>query len=234
MCRIITVMTVTILIVEKKGSIKEVELKSYDEEQLYKKAGFKTEEGFELQTEWGAEIDGATYSVSLFGKTDGKAGQENKYEFPPPVDSVLFFGSCILVNKPNGEVADLSKDEWLKVYEHLYGGFEDLGDEDSEFSEDDVDENVPRTKEGYVKDDFVVDDDEEEDDYEDEDEEEEETSEEEVYVKKKPKAKPAKKADTKAKKKATKAPANVFTAATDANEKEYLDCTDELTEDDYV
>ena len=233
MCRIITVMTVTILIVEKKGSIKEVELKSYDEEQLYKKAGFKTEEGFELQTEWGAEIDGATYSVSLFGKTDGKAGQENKYEFPPPVDSVLFFGSCVLVNKPNGEVTDLSKDEWMKVYEHLYGGFEELGDEDSEFSEDDVDENVPRTKEGYVKDDFVVDDDEEEDDYEDE-EEEEETSEEEVYVKKKPKAKPAKKADTKAKKKTTKAPANVFTAATDASEKEYLDCTDELTEDDYV
>jgi hypothetical protein len=118
----------------------------------------------------------------------------------------------------------------------LYGGFEDLGDEDSEFSEDDVDENVPRTKEGYVKDDFVVDDDEdEEDDYEDEDEEEDETSEEEVYAKKKkPKAKPVKKAETKPKKKTTKAPANVFTAATDASEKEYLDCTDELSEDDYV
>jgi len=226
-------MTVTVLIVEKKGSIKELELKSYDEHQLFKKAGFKTEEGFELQTEWGDEIDGVTYSVSLFGKADGKAGQENKYEFPPQVDSVLFFGPCILVNKKNGEVADLSKDEWLKVYEHLYGGFEDLGDEDSEFSEDDVDENVPRTKEGNVKDDFVVDDDEDEDDYEDE-EEEEETSEEEVYAKTKTKTKPAKKTETKPKKKTTKAPSNVFTAAADTSEKEYLDCTDELTEDDYV
>ena len=230
---IITVMTVTILIVEKKGSIKELELKSYDEDQLYKKAGFKTEDGFELQTEWGAEIDGVNYSVSLFGKINGKAGQENKYEFPPPVDSVLLFGSCILVNKENGEATDLSKDEWRKVYEHLYGGFEDIGDEDSEFSEDDVDENVPRTKDGYVKDDFVVDDDEEEDDYEDE-EEEEETSEEEVCVKKKPKTKATKKVDPKPNKKSAKASANVFTAVKDISEKEYLDCTDELTEDDYV
>jgi len=36
------------------------------------------------------------------------------------------------------------------------------------------------------------------------------------------------------KKKTTKAPANVFTIAADTSEKEYLDCTDELTEDDYV
>ena len=232
-------MTVTILCVEKSGSIKEIELKTYNEADLYKKAGFKTVQDFELQTEWGAEIDGKTYSVSVFGKTTGRAGQENKYDFPPPIDTILFFGSCILVNKVDDEPENLSKAEWKRVYEHLFGGFEDLGDEDSDESEDDVSESVPRTKEGYVKDDFVVDDD-EDDDYSDESEEE--SSEEEVVVVKK-KAKPAPAGKTKpttapspaAKKAASKKKAeqNVFTRAMEESEN-YLDCTSELSEEEYV
>jgi len=216
-------MTVTILIVEKGGAIQECELKTYDETELYKKAGLKSATDFELQSEWGAQIDGKTYSVSVFGKTNGRAGQENKYEFPPPIDSVLFFGSCILVNKVNNKAANLTKSEWTKIYEHLYGGFEDLGDEDSELSEDDVDDDVPRTKEGYVKDDFVVDDDDCDDDYESEEEVSEE-SEEEVVVKKGKKKVAASK---KGKKSET-----VFGLATD--EANYLNCEDELSEDDYV
>jgi len=219
-------MTVTVLIVEKNGTIQECELKSYNEAELYKKAGLKSASGFELQTEWGADIDGQAFSVSVFGKTSGRAGQENKYEFPPPIDNVLLFGSCVLVNKVNGKVCNLSKGEWTKIYEHLYGGFEDLGDEDSELSEDDVDDDVPRTKEGYVKDDFVVDDDEEDDDYESEEEVSEE-SEEEVVVKKKKPA--AKKPAAKAKK--PKKIENVFQIA---NEDNYLNCEDELSEEEYV
>ena len=163
------IMPVTILVIEKGGSIKEVELKTYSESELYKKAGFRSVEGFELQTEWGAEIDGKIYSVSVYGKTTGRAGQENKYEFPPPIDNLLLFGSCVLVNTVKGVPTSITKSEWKIVYEHLYGGFEDIGDEDSELSEDDIDEDVPRTKEGYVKDDFIVDDDElDDEDYEDE------------------------------------------------------------------
>lgn len=220
-------MTVTVLIIEKSGAIQECDLKTYNEAELYKKAGLKSATGFELQTEWGAEIDGKTYSVSVFGKDSGRAGQENKYEFPPPIDSVLFFGSCVLVNKENNQAVSISKAQWAKVYEHLFGGFDDIGDEDSELSEDDVDDDVSRTKEGYVKDDFIVDDDEE--DYESEESEEEETSEEEVVVKKK---KPA------AKKPATKKPAakakkieNVFQMAQEDN---YLNCADELSEEEYL
>ena len=174
---------VKIIIIEKNGSIQETDLKSYDESELYKKAGLKSAKDFELQTEWGAEIDDKVYSVSVFGKATGRAGHENKYEFPPPIDNILLFGSCVLVNKVNGKATDLTKEEWLKIYEHLYGGFEDLGDEDSDFSEEDLDEDIPRTKEGYVKDDFIVDDD-EEDDFDSEDSETEE-SEEEIVVKKK-------------------------------------------------
>lgn len=217
---------VKIIIIEKNGSIQETDLKSYDDNELYKKAGLKSVKDFQLQTEWGAEIDGKVYSVSVFGKTKGRAGHENKYEFPPPIDNVLLFGSCILVNKVNGKVNDLSKNEWLKIYEHLYGGFEDLDDEDSEYSEDELDDDIPRTKEGYIKDDFIVDD--EEDDF-DSDESETEESEEEIVVKKK-KPTAVKKPVVK-KIKTTKNGDALFQAR---EESTYLNCEDELIEEDYV
>ena len=218
---------VKIIIIEKNGAIQETDLKSYDDNQIYKKAGLKSMNGFELQTEWGAEIDGKLYSVSVFGKATGRAGHENKYEFPPPIDNVLLFGSCVLVNKVNGKAADLTKEEWLKIYEHLYGGFEDLGNEDSEYSEEELDDDIPRTKEGYVKDDFIVDDDDEEDDFDSDDEETEE-SEEEIVVKKK-KATTIKKTAKSTKK--TKNSETVFQVEQESN---YLNCEDELTEENYV
>jgi hypothetical protein len=227
-------MPLTILCVEKTGTIKEIELKSYEESELYKKAGFKTAQDFELQTEWGAEIDGKLYSVSVFGKTTGRAGQENKYDFPPPIDTTLFFGSCILVNKMKGLPVNLSKVEWKLIYEHLFGGFEDIGDEDSDESDDDISDSVPRTKDGYVKDGFIVDDDEDDDDYEDESEEE--TSEEEVVVVKKKLVKAIKNKPAKVsvnKKKPEKVLQNVFNKVKEEPDI-YLDCTSELSEEDYV
>ena len=223
-------MPITILTVEKTGSIKEVELKTYNESELYKKAGFKSAEGFQLQTEWGAEIKGKTYSVSVFGKTNGRAGQENKYEFPPPIDNTLFFGGCVLVNIVNGVPSSITKAEWNAVYEHLYGGFEDIGDDDSEFSEDDVDDTVPRTKEGYVKDDFIVDDDDDDEDFEDETEE---SSEEEIIVKT-PKKNMANKKPIAITKKDKKTAKTVFeNILKEAETTNYLDCTSELTEEEY-
>ena len=232
-------MSLNILIIEKTGAIKELALKSFSEADLYKRAGFKTATGFELQTEWGAEIQGKAYSVALYGKTDGRAGQENKYELPPPLDNVLFFGSCILVNRINGVPKSITKDEWKTVYDHLYGGFEDLDDEDEDEEEDDEDEDVPRTKEGYVKDDFVVDDDEEDEDYDEEEEEEEEeesdeSSEEEIVIKtrsSKKTAKSATKKATTASAKDKKAPRQPQTEVLINN---YLDCTSELSEEEYV
>ena len=205
----------TLLIVEKSGSIKEVVIKgSIIEADLYKKAGFKTAEGFKLQTTWSIpqvkvnNVD-KKYSISVYGKTNGRAGQENKYDFPPPVDNTLFFGACVLVNAVDGVAQSLCKPEWKAIYEHLFGGFEDIGEEDSEVSVDDVDENVPRTREGYVKDGFIVDDDDEEDEDESTDESEftDISSEEEIKTKSKKvaKSKQIAKAVVKAVKSAVKA-----------------------------
>ena len=225
---------VTILIVDKSGNIKETQLKSYVETDLYKKAGFKTIEDFKCQSQWNIDdLHGKSFYISVFGKTTGRANQENKYDFPPPIDSTLMFGSCVIINKTiTGEAASISEDEWETVYDYLFGGFEDLGDKDSEDEdEDDEDDDLPRTKEGYVKDDFIVDD-EEEDDYEEEEEEEEEEEDDEFKPKsKKIKAKIIAKPTGKGKK--SKEPENIFVKTVETQEN-YLDCTSELSEEEYV
>lgn len=172
----------TILIVEKNGSIKETNVKTFVEDDLYKKAGFKTDKDFIHQNEWTLELNGVTFNIQVYGKKTGRAGQENKYEFPPPIDNTLFFGSVVILNmSETAELLSLTASEWDKIYESLYGGFEDIGDEDSESSDDDedVDADLPRTKSGYAKDGFVVDDnsdglvedvDTEEDDHQDDEE----------------------------------------------------------------
>jgi len=150
--------SVSIIIVEKGGNIKGLKVKSYDENELYKKCGFKASSDFKVQSVWkDIKLNNITYNIHLYGKLVGRANQENKYEFPPPIDNTLFFGSCVLVNKVNNIPKNLTSTEWNSIYNHLYGGFDDLDEEDSEESED---EGLPKTKSGYVKDDFIVDDDE--------------------------------------------------------------------------
>ena len=153
--------SVSIIIIEKGGNVKELKVKNFNEDELYKKCGFKSSTDFNLQSVWeNIKINSTSYNIHVYGKLVGRANQENKYEFPPPLDNALFFGSCTLVNKIDNVPKNLTTGEWNRIYDHLYGGFEDLGDEDSEESEDeDEDENLPKTKSGYVKDDFIVDDD---------------------------------------------------------------------------
>ena len=146
---------VHIIIIEKTGNIKQKNIAELNKSELYKHGGFKTNKDFEYQTKWQVDLD-KKYEIELYAKRTGRAGQENKYEFPPPVDEELYFGSCVLVNNKG----DLTCSEWEDIYNYLYGGFEDLDDDD----EDDDSVEYEKTKQGYAKDDFIVDDDEEEDD----------------------------------------------------------------------
>ena len=155
----------SILIVEKGGNLKSLSVKDYQEDELFKKCGFKKADGFSKHNDWTIKLSGSKYVVSVYGKTEGKANGENKYDFPPPIDNVLFFGSCALVcHKVEGStttICNLTLDLWEKMYEKLFGGFEDLA---ATCAEDDAEidelENVPKekkTKQGYLKDGFVVD-----------------------------------------------------------------------------
>ena len=155
----------SIVIVEKNGDLKEQKWKSYKKEEIYKKGGFKSDKGFKEHTRWNVELsDGTKYYIRLYGKEEGRANQENKYDFPPPVDNKLYFGSCVLINYEDAEsdnTSQLTKKEWEKIYEHLFGGFEEIGSEDSNEPEEDEYDNLEKTEQGYAKDDFIVDDDDE-------------------------------------------------------------------------
>ena len=209
------------IIVEKTGSLKNA--KTTDLVDLYKKCGFKTNEGFSLAHAWSVEFNDTEYKMEVYGKITGRANTENKYEFPPPIDNVLFFGNCAAVLYVNNKMTDMGTQEFKDIMEHLYGGYSDIGDSDED--EDEEDENIlglPKTKDGYVKDDFVVSSDAEDEDDAGSDEEEEivESDEEIKHKKKKPVAKKVV-VEKKPKKPKLKEPV-------------YIEMTEELTEDVYL
>ena len=184
--------TLSVIIVEKNASLKSYNIKDYKEDELYKKCGFKKIDGFKKQTDWIVKYDGKKYIVSMYGKLEGKANTENKYDFPPPIDTKLFFGNCLLLakvmdDKNNVVCVSLTIALWDKLYEKLFGGFEDLNTDHME-EYDDLDEldTVPISKKtkkgGYLKDGFVVDS-EEDDDFSSSDTEyETDTNEETVFT----------------------------------------------------
>lgn len=154
----------SILSIDKFGRVKELKLKECKVEELYKKAGFKTPNGFELQHKFPkiTLIEDEPpfhppFNLAVYGKVTGKAGQENKYEFPPPLDKTLFFGTCLIVNEDEEEISNINISCWNEIYTLLMEGFEDLEDED-----DDVENDK------YIFDDFVVPDEEEEEEEEEE------------------------------------------------------------------
>lgn len=212
-------------IVEKNGNVKCTTSKTLNVSELYKKCGFKSNEGFNCAHTWSITFNEVEYKLQVYGKITGRAGSENKYEFPPPIDNVLFFGSCAVINTQNDNIVDMNATEFKDIMDFLQGGYSDLGEEDSEDEEEeDIDPLLEKTKEGYVKDDFVVDDDEEDD-------VDESSSEEPV-----PKKKVTKSA--KAKVIVKKAPVKPKPKVQPPVEKmviqEFLECSDELMEEDYV
>ena len=155
-----------IIIVEKGGDLKSLAIKDFKLEEVYKKCGFKKSADFVKQVMWNAKFDGKKYFIEVYAKTEGRPNSENKYDFPPPIDSMLFFGNCAILAyiKKDDDVSvyvDLNLQLWNKIYEKLFGGFEDLAATAIE-DDQEIDElaNVPKekkTKHGYLKDGFVVD-----------------------------------------------------------------------------
>lgn len=105
--------------------------------------------------------------IIVFGKHDGKAGTENKYDFPPPIDNDIFYGNLCLVkvhiDSNNINLVDLDKSSWNVIYEYLFGGFDDCDADNDEDEDEDEDQDeyaeLSKTRNGYAKDGFVVEDD---------------------------------------------------------------------------
>jgi hypothetical protein len=89
-----------------------------------------------------------TYDIQLYAKLNGAAGTENKYDLPPPMDTPLFFGDIVIASS----TGNFTEEMWNTYYESIMQ-FEDI--EDTEDEEEEIPEGEC-TKEGYLKDGFVV------------------------------------------------------------------------------
>lgn len=151
---------VYIVIIPKTGVPEQASVREANTSTLYKKAGLKTCNAFEQRVVWKVGCEGNVLYVALFAKDEGTAGRENKCDLPPPIDKNLFFGKIVIVAARDPEIEDIVDfpvDMWNAVYEKLFGGFENIEDTDDE-SEDEYD--IPSellTKDGYMRDGFVVD-----------------------------------------------------------------------------
>ena len=155
-------MTNKIIVIDKTGNITEKNSK-INKDMLFKLCNFKSEKDFDHRHTWDVTINKEKLNISVYSKNNGKHNQENKYDLPPPIDNDLYFGKVLIIaTDHNDNYIDLTTDLWEKIYEKLFGGFEDLSttaqededesDELEEYSDSEI------TSSGYLKDGFVVDD----------------------------------------------------------------------------
>lgn len=151
---------IDILVVEKLGNLKIQSIKEFDQENLYKKCGFKNDNNFNLIHTWNVEINEIKF-LKLFGKTKGKANFENKYEFPDPVNDLIFGNSLLVGFDTSQKCISINLEDWDNAILQINKGFDTLKDSncDDEEEEDELAEMDPSqlTKEGYLKDDFIAD-----------------------------------------------------------------------------
>ena len=112
--------SLSIVIVEKSGILKGLTIKDFKEEELFKKCGFKKSNDFVKQVEWNVKQSGTKYTINVYAKLEGRSNNENKYDFPPPIDKLLFYGSCAIVAKKKTDegivdFVDLSVEMWEKL-----------------------------------------------------------------------------------------------------------------------
>lgn len=171
----------SIVIILKTGSLSECIIEPPSETTLdeltvllSKKCGYRNHDGFDCYHTYTYKNknksvlkDGVAPKyiyVDVWAKTDGRAGCENKYEMPPPIDELIFYGNIALVARVDKETTiDITIELWNTIYEKLFGGFEDLAasafEDENEIDELDAVPLHKKTSNGYLKDGFIVDDD---------------------------------------------------------------------------
>lgn len=150
------------ILITKGGEIEQkTTKKKIEKENTFKLCNYKNNSGFEKLHTFQIKKTESDDGYEIYGKKNGRANSENKYEFPPPIDKELYFGTLCIIKREDDDVVDLTTDEWETVYESLFGGFEDIENSDEERSLDsEVYSSDEYTKEGYHKDTFIIDDDE--------------------------------------------------------------------------
>ena len=98
-----------ILKVEKTGDIKLDKVSDISE--LYKKCGFRKNDGFEHIHTWERTVKNNIINIELWGRTTGKSTIKNRYEFPQPFNKTVY-GNCVLIGKINMELINIDEEIW--------------------------------------------------------------------------------------------------------------------------
>lgn len=153
-------MVQTCVIIDKYGKYSTKQFRDITEVNLYKKCGFSNNSHFQLIYTFKVK----ERNLHLYGKTDGRANTVNKFELPPPLDNTLYYGSIMVLSTIEETISfdallPYTKENWTTDYEYLMGGFEDIDHTDDETETDEMNEysDSEKTKEGYLKDGFIVD-----------------------------------------------------------------------------
>ena len=99
---------ITILIIEKDGTIAEKKIKSV--EKLYSICNYRNNNNFELLYTWRND-----YTYELYGKRKGKNACENKVILPSPLNEEQFFGTLCILKRVNGQLSHLTLNEWINI-----------------------------------------------------------------------------------------------------------------------
>jgi len=102
--------------IEKNGTIKICKISNINE--LYKKCGFRKNDGFEKITNWEKNINGNNINIELWGRITGKNSLKNNYIFPDSLNKSIY-GNCSLIYKQNDTIIDLTEELWNKM--HIVG-----------------------------------------------------------------------------------------------------------------
>lgn len=150
----------SILIIDKNSTIENKNIRDFDESSIYKKCGFKNDNNFSCIHKWIISINEIA-CIKLFGKNKGRSNFESKYDFPHPVNELLFGTTALVAFNAKQQIVSLSIEVWEMVVTYINKGFHNLDELNSEDEneEDELEQYSPEklSKDGYLKDDFIVD-----------------------------------------------------------------------------
>jgi len=116
---IVLVMSVTIIVIDKNGIMKQQNVKHLTQDTIYKKCGLRNSNGFHRRHVWyihTMDVD----TVELWSCDTVKSGQDNKYELPAPLETKVYYGSMALISvQSDGTFGNLSLNAWTQIYENL-------------------------------------------------------------------------------------------------------------------
>lgn len=127
-------MNLSIILIEKDGTISEKQIKPMMMDKLYSICGYRTNKDFEKIHEW--KFDENVYE--LYGKTTGKKDKENNFHLPIDSDKTYYGSLCIV--KKNGSI---SLDEW----NIFYMSFTYESQDESDINEEPYESNVSESNE---------------------------------------------------------------------------------------